>query len=143
LEALFRYEVLKMLKAEGKISDAVIENMVSWRHSGINVYCGPTFWPNNDQGLEDISRHIVLAKALEIGDTTGRIANVVMMGALSKIAPFNQLPEALWLLALKAVTPAPALWGGNHNAFKAGRELIFSGVQFRGLSFKQLLTKNR
>jgi hypothetical protein len=58
LEALFRYEVLKMLKAEGKISDAVIENMVSWRHSGINVYCGPTFWPNNDQGLEDISRHI-------------------------------------------------------------------------------------
>ena len=68
----------------------------------------------------------VLAKALEIGDTTGRIANVVMMGALSKIAPFNQLPEALWLLALKAVTPVAALWGGNYNAFKAGRELTFS-----------------
>jgi hypothetical protein len=29
LEDLFRYEVLKMLKAEGKISDAVIENMMS------------------------------------------------------------------------------------------------------------------
>ena len=38
LEELFRYEVLKMLKAEGKINDAVIENMLSWHHSGFNVY---------------------------------------------------------------------------------------------------------
>lgn len=29
LQVLFRYEVFKMLKAEGKISDAVIENMLS------------------------------------------------------------------------------------------------------------------
>jgi indolepyruvate ferredoxin oxidoreductase alpha subunit len=68
----------------------------------------------------------VLAKALEIGDTTGRIANVVMMGALSKIAPFNQLTESLWLQALKDVTPVPALWGGNYSAFNAGRELMRS-----------------
>jgi hypothetical protein len=59
LEDLFRYEVLKMLKAEGKISDAVIENMLSWRHSGFNVYCGFTIWPNNDQGLEDLARYII------------------------------------------------------------------------------------
>jgi len=61
LEALFRYEVLKMLKTEGKIGDAVIENMLSWRHSGFNVYCGPTIWPNNDQGLEDLARYIIRA----------------------------------------------------------------------------------
>jgi hypothetical protein len=30
LEDLFRYEVFKMLKAEGKITDAVIENMMNW-----------------------------------------------------------------------------------------------------------------
>jgi hypothetical protein len=30
LEDLFRYEVFKMLKSEGKITDAVIENMLSW-----------------------------------------------------------------------------------------------------------------
>jgi hypothetical protein len=40
LEKLFRYEVLKMLKAEGKITDVIIENMMNWRHSGFNVYCG-------------------------------------------------------------------------------------------------------
>jgi hypothetical protein len=61
LEELFRYEVLKMLKAEGKISDAVIENMLSWCHSGFRVYCGPTIWPNNDQGLEDLARYIIRA----------------------------------------------------------------------------------
>ena len=30
LEELFRYEVFKMLKAEGKITDVVIENMMNW-----------------------------------------------------------------------------------------------------------------
>jgi hypothetical protein len=30
LEKLFRLAVLKMLKTEGKITDAVIENMLSW-----------------------------------------------------------------------------------------------------------------
>ena len=61
LEDLFRYEVLKMLKAEGKINDAVIENMLSWRHSAFNVYCGPSIWPNNDQGLEDLARYFTTA----------------------------------------------------------------------------------
>jgi hypothetical protein len=30
LEELFRYEVFNMLKAEGKINDVVIENMMNW-----------------------------------------------------------------------------------------------------------------
>ena len=30
LEKLFRYKVFKMLKAEGKITDCVIENMMNW-----------------------------------------------------------------------------------------------------------------
>jgi hypothetical protein len=30
IEKLFRYEVLKMLKAEGKITDVIIENMMNW-----------------------------------------------------------------------------------------------------------------
>lgn len=65
----------------------------------------------------------VLAAALKLGDHTGRIANVVMMGALSRIAPFATLPTELWLRALQEVTPAPA-WGGNYQAFLAGRELL-------------------
>ena len=66
----------------------------------------------------------VLGKAMEIGDSSGRIANVVMMGALSKIAPFDSIPGALWLQALKEVTPVPALWGANYLAFNSGQYLL-------------------
>jgi indolepyruvate ferredoxin oxidoreductase alpha subunit len=66
----------------------------------------------------------ILAKALEIGDASGRIANVVMMGALSTIAPFDCIPESLWLQALKDVTPSPQLWGANYQAFVQGRKML-------------------
>lgn len=47
-EKLFRYEVFRMLKSEGKITDVVIENMKNWCHSGFNVYCSKTIWPHNE-----------------------------------------------------------------------------------------------
>ena len=40
LEKIFQYEVFKMLKKGGKITEAVIENMLSWHHSGFHVYIG-------------------------------------------------------------------------------------------------------
>jgi hypothetical protein len=40
LNKAFRYEVLSMLKKEGKITDAVIENRMSWHHSGFHVHIG-------------------------------------------------------------------------------------------------------
>jgi hypothetical protein len=61
LEELFRYEVFKMLKAEGKITDIIIENMMNWRHSGFNVYCGKPIWPHNEDGLENLARYIIRA----------------------------------------------------------------------------------
>jgi hypothetical protein len=61
LEKLFRYEVFKMLKAEGKITDVIIENMMNWRHTGFNVYCGKAIWPHNEEGLENLARYIIRA----------------------------------------------------------------------------------
>jgi hypothetical protein len=61
LEGLFRYEVFKMLKSEGKINDLVIENMMNWRHGGFNVYCGNAIWPHNEDGLENLARYIIRA----------------------------------------------------------------------------------
>jgi len=61
LERLFRYEVFKMLKAEGKITDVIIENMMNWRHSGFSVYCGKAIWPHNQEGLESLARYIIRA----------------------------------------------------------------------------------
>ncbi|MBN2062493.1 MAG: 2-oxoacid:acceptor oxidoreductase family protein [Deltaproteobacteria bacterium] len=66
----------------------------------------------------------VLGKSLELGDTTGRSANVVMMGALSKIPPFDGFPEGIWLQAIRNVSPKDTVWAANYAAFQAGRELV-------------------
>jgi indolepyruvate ferredoxin oxidoreductase, alpha subunit len=63
----------------------------------------------------------VLGRALELGDPTGRVANVVMMGVLSALKPFDAFPESLWLKALEKINPKPAVWASNYAAFKAGR----------------------
>ncbi len=65
----------------------------------------------------------VLGTALGLGDPTGRSANVVMIGVLSTVAPFDSFPEAYWLQALKNVSPKPGIWQANHAAFLAGRKL--------------------
>jgi len=66
----------------------------------------------------------VLNIALKLGDTSGRCANVVMLGALSTLSPFSAIPETVWLKALCESTPKAALWPLNHAAFCAGRELM-------------------
>ena len=64
----------------------------------------------------------VLAKALSLGDKQGKCANVVMLGELSKAAPFNQIPESYWLKALKELSPKPEIWELNYKAFMLGRK---------------------
>jgi len=65
----------------------------------------------------------VLSTALGLGDPTGRCANVVMIGVLSTLAPFDSFPTEYWLQALKNVSPKPAIWQTNYAAFLAGRDL--------------------
>ncbi|BBO89312.1 hypothetical protein DSCOOX_24920 [Desulfosarcina ovata subsp. ovata] len=61
LSEAFRHEVLTMLKKEGKINDAVIENMMSWHHSGFHVHIGERIWPEDEKGLENLARYIIRA----------------------------------------------------------------------------------
>ena len=58
---LFRGEVFKMLKKAGKIDEHIIENMLSWHHSGFNVYCGPAINPGDQEGLEKLAQYIIRA----------------------------------------------------------------------------------
>jgi len=50
-----------MLKKEGKINDAIIENMLSWHHSGFNVYIGDRIEPDDKAGLGNLARYIIRA----------------------------------------------------------------------------------
>ncbi|GAB1409024.1 2-oxoacid:acceptor oxidoreductase family protein [Desulfovibrionales bacterium] len=65
----------------------------------------------------------VLGTALGLGDPTGRSANVVMIGVLSTLTPFDSFPDHYWLQALKNVSPKPAIWQANYAAFLAGQNL--------------------
>lgn len=64
----------------------------------------------------------VLGRALELGDRSGRTANVVMMGILSTLPPFNVFPPELWLKALNKTNARPTIWAANYTAFNCGRE---------------------
>jgi hypothetical protein len=61
LEEIFQYEVLNMLKKEGKINDAIIQNMLSWRHSGFHVYISDRIYCDDKTGLGNLARQIIRA----------------------------------------------------------------------------------
>ncbi len=65
-----------------------------------------------------------LTIAIELGDTAGKTTNVVMLGALSALSPFSAIPRAVWLEALKSVSPGQSVWNSNYAAFHAGIKLI-------------------
>jgi len=48
-----------MLKKEEKITDSIIENMMSWYHTGFNVFCGERIWPSNSEGLDRLAQYII------------------------------------------------------------------------------------
>jgi len=50
-----------MLKKEGKINEAIIENMLSWHHSGFHVYIGDRIYPSDKTRLGNLARYIVRA----------------------------------------------------------------------------------
>ena len=62
-----------------------------------------------------------LQMAVAMGDPTGRIANVILMGILSTLSPFDRFPVELWWKALQKVNPKPSVWAANYAAFNAGR----------------------
>ncbi len=41
LEEIFRHKVFKMMLSKGKITQELVDMLMTWRHSGFNVFCGP------------------------------------------------------------------------------------------------------
>jgi len=61
LELLFRHKVLSMLKRKRLITEATIELISSWRHSGFNVYCTERIYPGSATFMENLARYIIRA----------------------------------------------------------------------------------
>lgn len=61
---------------------------------------------------------------LNLGDIKARSANAVVLGALSKIHPFDNFSEQLWLNALKSLSKSENIFNLNVKAFAEGRKLV-------------------
>jgi hypothetical protein len=48
-----------MLLRKGKITEEVAKLMLSWRHSGFNVHCGPRIQSGDGQAMEHIARYMI------------------------------------------------------------------------------------
>lgn len=59
LAKIFRANVLKMLKKEGKIDDTLIKNIMGWRHiSGFSVHNGVRIARDDEEGKEGLAQYI-------------------------------------------------------------------------------------
>ena len=58
--------------------------------------------------------------AYDLNDKTGKTANVVVLGLLSTVEPFNQIPEEVWLNSLMSHSPNDYVKSANQIAFKGG-----------------------
>jgi hypothetical protein len=61
LEKLFQHKVLKMLLRKGKITQEVVKLILSWRHTGFNVHCGPRIQPRDEVAMENLARYVIRA----------------------------------------------------------------------------------
>ncbi|MEW6665471.1 MAG: transposase [Thermodesulfobacteriota bacterium] len=57
LEKIFQHRVLKMLLRKGKITEEVARLILSWRHSGFFVHCGPRIQSGDEKAMENIARY--------------------------------------------------------------------------------------
>jgi hypothetical protein len=57
LEEIFRHKVFKMLLSKGKITQDLVNMLMSWRHSGFNVFCGPRIQPGEEEAMENLARY--------------------------------------------------------------------------------------
>jgi indolepyruvate ferredoxin oxidoreductase alpha subunit len=58
--------------------------------------------------------------AYDLNDRTGKTANVVVLGLLSTIEPFNRIPKEVWLKSLMKHSPNDFVKSANHTAFMGG-----------------------
>ena len=50
-----------MLKKKRKITEATIKLILSWHHTGFNVYCTERIYPRDTKSMENFARYIIRA----------------------------------------------------------------------------------
>ena len=78
------------------------------------------------QALDDYKVIQVDANELadELGDEVGRTANVVVLGLLSTIEPFSQIPDEIWQNTILSLSPSEHWKAMNIAAYNKGRDFV-------------------
>lgn len=117
---VLRSGFLELLKPNGTI---IFNNF-----SALPANTKKSDYPNADE-IYDILKNYKIIQidankvVYDLGDITGKTANVVILGLLSTIAPFNEIPEEIWLSALMSVSSNDIVKGTNKISFEAGRQI--------------------
>jgi len=123
MSEILRPGFLELLKPEGTI----LLNTVQILPAGMK----PELYPAPDKILASLSNYDVkvfdgLKLSQEIGDASGRNMNVLALGILSNIAPFDSFPLENWTRALLYVSPTDTIKEKNLLSFNQGRNFFKS-----------------
>ena len=47
-----------MMLSKGKITEDLVDMLMTWRHSGFNVFSGPRIQPGEEEAIENLARNI-------------------------------------------------------------------------------------
>ena len=61
VEEIFRLKVFRILLLKGKITEHLIDMLMTSRHSGFNIFCGPRIHPREQEAMENLARYIIRA----------------------------------------------------------------------------------
>ena len=104
LEMIFRHKVFKMMLSKGKITEDTVEMLMSWRHSGFNVFSGPRIYPGQQQAMENLARYIIRASFSQERMTYMKEQSKVLYESKDGKAP--KVFDALeWLAAMCSHVP--------------------------------------
>jgi len=104
LEEIFQYKVFKMLLSKGKLTQDLASMLLSWHHSGFNVFCGPRIQPGDQQAMENLARYIIRASFSQ--ERMIYIPEEAKVSYQSKDGKEEKIFEALeWLAAMCSHVP--------------------------------------
>jgi len=118
ISEVLRLGFLDLLKPDGKI---ILNNFTT-----LPINTKKEDYPKNED-IEEILKGYSVIKidanklAYSLGDKAGRTSNVIVLGLLSTLEPFKQIPEEIWLTALMSVSPSDMIKSANQLAFSTGK----------------------